>query len=228
MTQQEAINNIIQMLGKAIVLLTAIPIHEVAHGITAYWLGDPTAKNAGRLTLNPFKHFDLMGTIALFLVGIGWAKPVPINSRYFKKPKRDIAIVSFAGPFANLVMAYISTIFYRFFRNLFYATSNSNDLLYYCAMVFSYSVSINIILMIFNLLPIPPNDGFKIVGSFLPERIYYSLLKYERYGMIIIVILVFAGFLSTPLSVAQNAVFDVLFTLTGFVDRIIQMIIGLL
>lgn len=226
LTQSQALEYLIQLLAFALVLFTSIPVHEVSHGLVAYWLGDPTAKNAGRLTLNPFKHFDLFGTIALFLVHVGWAKPVPIDPRYFKKPKLDIVLVSLAGPLSNFILAFFAMIGYKicFYA---YAVMPGSMVLYVLRTVFYSAVLINITLMIFNLLPIPPNDGFKILGVFLPQRTYFTLLKYERYGMIIIVVLLLVGALQGPLSWLQSVIANLLIHLTGFVEIVLRILFKL-
>ncbi len=179
-------------------ILFALTIHEFSHGYAAYKLGDDTAKRAGRLTLNPLKHLDLFGTIIFPLlliiskVGfvVGWAKPVPINPYNFKNLKRDTAIVSFAGPLAN----FISAIAFSIIFNLLYSPTASQNIF---IMIIFYTIFINIALGLFNLIPIPPLDGSKIFGAFLPDNLYYKYQQFERKGMFlfigIILISNFAG-----------------------------------
>ena len=188
------------LAASAISALICITIHEVAHGFAAYLLGDPTAKNRGRLSLNPASHIDLFGLIMLVFFQFGWAKPVPVNFGNFKKPKRDAAITSFAGPLSNFILA----CFFLFLFGLTYtalgagrATGLSGRLQFILERTAWLSVSLGV----FNLLPIPPLDGSKILFSLLPERSYYTVLKYERYGMFLLLLLLqvraFKSFLVT-------------------------------
>ncbi len=178
-------------------VLVAVVFHEVAHGYVAYLCGDPTAKNAGRLTLNPLKHLDLIGTI-VFLVTriIGWAKPVPINPLYFKNYRRDLILVSIAGPATNFLIAFIAGIILK----LLYGVSVHNTFIYTklmlpLAIILKFTVQLNIALCFFNLLPIPPLDGSKILMAVLPENLnrYYSYI--EPFGFVIILILLFTNIL---------------------------------
>ena len=177
-------------------LLLALTVHEFSHGLMAYLLGDPTPKLAERLTLNPFKHLDPLGTIALFLTqAIGWAKPVPINPNYFKNPWRDMALVSLAGPLSNLILAFIFAFFFHFFDHFRFSFLNlniSDPLVLMCYL----GVKINIGLGIFNLLPIPPLDGSKILVKFLPLQLRIRYLRWEFLGFILIIILAVTGLLS--------------------------------
>ncbi len=161
-------------------LLIAIVFHELAHGFTAYILGDDTAKRAGRLTLNPVKHIDLMGFIFMLLFRFGWAKPVPINPAKFKKRKRDTFLVSVAGVVTNFIIAIISAFI------LEYAPIKSEIMFNIIFITLWY----NLMLGVFNLLPFPPLDGSKIVASFLPRKWEYYFYKYERYFYIVLLILI--------------------------------------
>lgn len=176
----------------ALAALIALTVHEYAHGYAAYKLGDDTAKNFGRLTLNPLKHLDPIGTICMIFLHVGWAKPVPINMRNFKEPRKGFAITAVAGPISNLVLAFVSALLYLLLfalvrdipfesRNFAYnLTTNTLSFL-------SVFHSINIGFAIFNLLPIPPLDGSRLLGVVLPAKAYYTLLKYEQkiyYGVI--------------------------------------------
>lgn len=180
-------------------LLLALTFHEFAHGYIAYRLGDPTAQNAGRLTLNPLRHLDPLGTIAFFFIKLGWAKPVPVNPAYFRNPKKDMLRVALAGPLANLVLAVISAILTKavwlFAANLPYSAMAEAILVPVNAMLVA-SVWINLVLCIFNFLPIPPLDGSRILTGLLPNKMAMSYLQLERYGFIIILILAFSGILS--------------------------------
>lgn len=181
---------IYSIVASLIVIFLTLPVHELAHGFIANKLGDPTAKHMGRLTLNPLAHLDLMGSLMIFVIGFGWAKPVPVNMRNFRNPKRDMAITALAGPLSNLLIAFIMIflgclsyfligVFYNMPTALVYVLSAIVSIFYLAA-------DINISLAIFNLIPIPPLDGSRILNAFLPDRIYYKLMQYERYFFLII------------------------------------------
>lgn len=180
-------------------LLFALTFHEFAHGFVAWRLGDPTAKNGGRLTLNPLKHLDPLGTIAFFIIKLGWAKPVPVNPAYFKNPRKDMLWVALAGPATNLILAVISAILTKaiwLLANILpYSTAVEAVLVPLNAMLIA-SVWINLVLCIFNFLPIPPLDGSRILTGLLPDRLAMSYLKFERFGFVIILVLAFSGLLS--------------------------------
>jgi len=161
-------------------LMLAIVIHEFFHGLAAYFLGDDTAKLSGRLSLNPLKHFDLVGFIFLLVFRFGWAKPVPINPRNFKNRKKDTIIVSLAGPFSNIVLAFIIALM----------LSHANIRHYLAIQILIDALWYNIMLGLFNLLPFPPLDGSKVLASLLPIKYEYVFYKYERYLYIILVILI--------------------------------------
>lgn len=203
------------ILVRAIVLLTTIPIHEAAHALVAEKLGDDTARRSGRLSLNPFVHFDLPGTVCLLLFGVGWAKPVPIDPRNFSHPKRDMALSSAAGPIANFLLAWVTMMLAKICYYLPYSVVTNT--LY---IIFINMCLINITLGIFNLIPIPPFDGSRIFGAFLPERIYWGVMKYERYVLLVVLALLWLGVLDTPLGVLRNGVFHFLNTLTFFIDKL--------
>lgn len=176
-------------------LLLALTIHEFSHGLTAYILGDPTPKMTNRLTLNPIKHLDFFGTFTLFITqAIGWAKPVPINPNYFKNPWRDMALVSLAGPLSNLLLAIIFGFFFNLFHkfNLNFQNFAISEPLAFMSYL---GVKINIGLGIFNLLPIPPLDGSKIIVKFLPLSLRISYLRLEIFGFFIILVLAITGIL---------------------------------
>lgn len=170
--------DLIQYLYIVPAALIAIIIHELAHGLVSHWLKDPTPKQTGRLTLNPVKHLDPIGVLSLIFFHVGWAKPVLINPRYYKNPKWGTALVSLAGPFANFILAIISSLLYvvsfKYLNNSF-----TNLIL---LPFFLYSTILNIGLGLFNLIPIPPLDGSKIIGAILPKQAYYQYMKYQKYG----------------------------------------------
>ena len=182
-----------------VTVLISLTVHEVAHGWAAYKMGDPTAKNLGRLTLDPRKHLDPIGTIMMLFVGVGYAKPVPVNSRYFRKPKLGMALTAAAGPAVNIIMSFFATSFYLLFDKLYvnaYVAGSSSftvTALSYLATFFYYFHILNITLAIFNLIPIPPFDGSRIAFIFLPERLYFGVMKYERYILLGILILLYSG-----------------------------------
>lgn len=192
-------NFITELIILAPPLLLALTFHEFAHGFVAYRLGDPTARNAGRLTLNPLSHLDPLGTIAFFFIKFGWAKPVPVNPGYFRNPKQDMLWVALAGPVTNLALALISAIAVKAVwlvaEILPYSTAAEAILVPFNAMLIA-SVWINLVLCIFNFLPIPPLDGSRILTGLLPDRLAMSYLQLERYGFIIILLLAFSGILS--------------------------------
>ncbi len=180
-------------------LLFALTLHEFAHGFIAYRLGDPTAIMAGRLTLNPLKHLDPLGTIAFFFIKFGWAKPVPVNASYFRNPKQDMLWVALAGPVTNLGLAIISAIFAKavwLLAALLPYSRAMEAILLPLSTMLAASVWINLVLAIFNCLPIPPLDGGRILAGLLPDRLAESYQQLERYGFIIILVLAFSGLLS--------------------------------
>ena len=154
-------------------------------------VGDPTAERSGRLSLNPFDHFDLVGTLMLLLVGFGWAKPVPINTRYFKHPRRDLVIVSLAGVAGNILTAILTVLFFRFFGAKWFAMTGRPGLIFLFQMV-----NINMGLAAFNLIPIPPLDGSRVLEAFLPYKYMHYYYWLERYGMVIILVLLLTGIIN--------------------------------
>lgn len=183
-------------------LLLAISMHECAHGYAAYIMGDNTAKYSGRLSLNPLNHLDPIGAICMLLFRFGWAKPVPINPRNFNNQRLGIIIVSLAGPMANFVLGFISCII--FYAINIYATGNT--LWEFINMVLLYSIYMNVGFMIFNLIPIPPLDGSKIVMEFLPYNLKYKIYQYERYFGLTLIIFVYAGVMTPVLGVLRDYV----------------------
>lgn len=197
-------------------LLLALTIHEFSHGFIAYLLGDPTPKLANRLTLNPIKHLDFFGTFTLFITqAIGWAKPVPINPNYFKNPWKDMALVSVAGPLSNILLAILFGFFYNLFDNLnlnFQNFTISEPLSLICYL----GVKINIGLGIFNLLPIPPLDGSKIIVKFLPLTLRVSYLRLEIFGFFFIIFLALTGILSKIIYPIITFLSNFIFIFTNF------------
>ncbi len=177
-------NTIVYYVLSAFAVLITLTVHEYCHGYAAYKLGDPTAKNLGRLTLNPIKHIDPFGALCMLLFHFGWAKPVPINSRYLKNPKRDFAFIALAGPLSNLIMSFVSAFIYLAFYAAVKNVEFTNEFLF--AIVdntldfFWIFHLINLGIAIFNLIPIPPLDGSRILSVILPSRIYFGIMRYER------------------------------------------------
>ena len=201
---------------RAAAVLLVIPFHEAAHALVSWLLGDPTAKNAGRLSLNPLRHFDWMGTLCMVLGGVGWARPVGIDVRRFRSPKRDVALSAAAGPAANLLLAFVGLILYKYLAVWYYAGGGWAVALDFLSIL----ISLNISLAVFNLLPIPPFDGSRIFLLFLPRRLYFRAMQYERYMMIAVLLLVVFGFLDRPLSFLVDRVWRLLDTATFFAGRI--------
>ncbi len=172
-------------------LLWALSFHEFCHGFAAKMAGDPTAERSGRLSLNPFAHFDLIGTLMLLFVGFGWAKPVPINVRYFKHPRRDLIIVSLAGVAGNILTAVLTVLFFRFFGDYWFKIAGRAGLIFLIQMV-----NINMGLAAFNLIPIPPLDGSRVLEAFLPYKYLHYYYWLEHYGMIILLVLLMTGIIN--------------------------------
>ncbi len=212
------IQNLYRYLIYGVAILTALPFHEFAHAWTANKLGDSTARYQGRMTLNPLAHLDPFGAILMLLTGIGWAKPVPINPNNFKRPKWGMAISSLAGPVSNLLLAYLCMIGWKISSILdFYA---SGILTQNLMNIFSIMVSLNVGLAVFNLLPVPPLDGSRILNLVLPERTYFSIMRYERIIMLVLMAAVYFGLLNTPLAICRRAAFSALDFLTGWINVI--------
>lgn len=186
--------SIIQQLSILILpVLLAVTFHEVAHGWMADKLGDPTARQAGRLTLNPLKHLDLMGTLVFFLTRmIGWAKPVPVNPHYFKNPKKDMGWVALAGPLTNVILAGIFAFFYRNLQLIRFPLESvlAYKILVPVFLMVKMGVVVNLGLAIFNAIPIPPLDGGRILAALLPPDRYETFSKIEPYGFLILLLLI--------------------------------------
>ncbi|MBE6580891.1 MAG: site-2 protease family protein [Ruminococcaceae bacterium] len=211
---------LISLLLSLPIVLLALSVHEAAHGFAAWRLGDPTARNFGRLTLNPFKHLDPYGFICMLLVGFGWANPVPVNSRFFKKPRRDIALVGLAGPLSNLLLAVVFLLLLRFIgfgwlAQLPISGQLQFNLIYFTCLLLYYGVYMNVTLAIFNLLPVPPLDGSRIFYIFLPPRLYYKIMQHQRTITIVVMALLLLGPLSMLINLLSELIISGLFALTG-------------
>ncbi len=235
-----AVYALVTLLLRIPAVLLALSIHEAAHGWMANKLGDPTARSLGRLTVNPLKHLDPIGTISMLVFGVGWAKPVPINSRYFKKAKRDMALTAAAGPVSNILQGLVATLlmfigtrlllgkmglshalstaddnalFSIFLSRLLYGTSTLvkiGGILLYLLYIYA---TLNFVLALFNLIPIPPFDGSRLAFVFLPDKIYFGIMKYERYIMIAFLIIFYTcgGLFSNVFGAVISGIFKLFF-----------------
>ena len=200
---------LLSILLSVIPSLVCITLHELSHGLVAYWLGDDTAKRAGRLTLNPLKHLDLMGLVMMVVAHVGWARPVPVNMMNFKEPKRGMAITSLAGPLSNVL---ITCVFFFLYGLLYLpVTLKGSAVGDYLLQMIQLTAIISMGYAVFNLIPIPPLDGSKVLFSLVSDRAYYQLMRYERYGMILLYALVFTNLLGAPLQTAISFLTDKLF-----------------
>lgn len=200
----EYLQAVVSVLSRCFVVFCCLPIHELAHGWVANLLGDNTAKNQGRLTFNPLAHLNPIGTIMIFLFGIGYANPVPINPNNFKKPKQGMALTALAGPVSNVLLGFIS-VFFCYAIQKFTGYQAGNSIGSAVAAFFYFAAYVNVTLAVFNLLPIPPLDGSKVLAAVLPDKAYYKYMQYERYVMLAVLILLFTGVLDRPISFLSNA-----------------------
>lgn len=194
------------MLWQTLLLVAAsllcITFHETSHGLAAYWLGDDTAKRQGRLSLNPLRHVDLMGLVVMAICRFGWAKPVPIDMRRFKRPKTGMALTALAGPVSNLLLAYVAVLLAMVCAGVYLRTGSTA--VYYIWTFFYLVEIISAGLAVFNLFPIPPLDGSKVLFACLPDTWYETLMRYERYGMALLAVLLLTGVLDTPLEFLRD------------------------
>lgn len=197
------------------VVFCTMPVHECAHAFMANRLGDSTARLSGRMSLNPMRHIDPMGAVMLVLIGFGYAKPVPVNPRNFKNPKAGMALTALAGPVANLLMAVV----FIFLQNLVGMLSASNVLASAVYTFLLYAAIINLQLAVFNLIPIPPLDGSRLLQLLIPSKYYYKFLRYERYIVLVVFLLLFLGVLSGPISEAVLWLYEKLDFIIGFPFR---------
>ncbi len=198
---------ILMFLVATIALLPALTFHEWAHGFAAYKLGDSTAKADGRLSLNPLDHLDPLGSILLLLLGFGWAKPVPVMTRNFKKPRRDFAIVSFAGPFSNFVLGFVSAFLFVLSQNICAVNGFTSVTAQAITMIFQFSMLYNIGLGAFNLIPLPPLDGSNILMCMLPHKLAAKYSRIRYYTRYIFLGLILLSYLPYPLDLIPGIAF---------------------
>ena len=215
------LENLTDYIYIVVAALFAIILHEIAHGLVSTWLGDPTPKRQGRLSLNPLKHLDPIGTLCLIFFHVGWAKPVVVNPDYYKNKKRGMALVALAGPLMNFLLAIFSITIMAIFVKV-NAYSNVLIIIYNFLLYFSV---INLGLGLFNLIPIPPLDGSRILGAFLKDDTYKQYMKYERYGFIIIAILLALSSLRGNGTSFISELVDIIF---NFIFRLVLKIFGVL
>lgn len=202
---------IIYILSSLIVIFLTLPVHEYAHGWTAVKLGDPTPRYQGRLSFSPFAHIDYIGALCIILFGFGWAKPVQVNSFNFRNPKKDMAITALAGPVSNIIMATAAMLI----SNAIIAFAPMVTVTLYVFYFFYFIAQINISLAVFNLIPIPPLDGSRLLSALLPDRIYYKIMRYERYFFILLIGLLYLGVLDGVLNTLSGGLMTGINFITG-------------
>ena len=202
--------SLINILINVPITLIALTGHEFAHAFVSTKLGDPTPRYEGRLTLNPIAHLDIMGTILMILTGFGWAKPVGVNPMYYKDRKKGMALTAIAGPIANFIMAFLGVLIGTVLLIIGNSLGWSYSVLSNINMIFYLFAFRNLCFMVFNLIPIPPLDGSKVLGLFIPNRTYYKILEYERYSIILIMILSLTGVFNSVIGGGVSAVFSMI------------------
>ncbi len=215
----------INLLSRAAVLLLLLPVHEYAHARVSYALGDPTAADAGRLDLNPLVHLDPVGSLLMLLVGVGWAKPVPVDSRYYKNPRRDMVITAMAGPLANLLMGFLFLILAQISMGYWirgYYNGADVDTLYYMVLILQTIASISVSLAVFNLLPVPPLDGSRLVEYLLPRRWLMTYYRYARaINSIFLALLLFTDLFTNIIAFFTGHLLDGMYAITAFIPELI-------
>ena len=197
-----------------------LTVHETCHGLAAYALGDPTAKRAHRLSLNPLHHIDWFGLAAMLLVGFGWAKPVPVDMRYFKKPRQGMALTALAGPVSNVL---ITLVFLLLYGALYVPLRSSSVGGYFLEMI-ELTAYMSLGLAVFNLIPLPPLDGSKVLFALMRDESYYKLMRYERYGGLVLMVLMMTGVLGKPVSTVVSAIYSNLIPVAQFAcDLVVKL-----
>lgn len=205
------------LIFSAVPALICVVFHEISHGLAAYALGDVTAKAQGRLSLNPLRHIDVWGLLMLIVFHFGWAKPVSVNMFNFKNPKRDMAITALAGPVSNIILASIMLFFYGLLFRPLSATAAGMTAL----KLMNSTAYLSVCLGIFNLIPIPPLDGSKVLFSILPDEYYMKLMRYERYGMVLLMAVVLSGYFNSFIATSSSSVYRTLFIIADFASRLL-------
>ena len=208
---------------RALAALLCLTVHETCHGVAAWYLGDPTARNYGRLSLNPLRHLDPWGFLLLMVAGFGWAKPVPVNPGYFRNPKRGMALTALAGPVSNFLLALVSA---GVLSLLYHLGVGATEPGFWLLAFFGVLVWLNLGLGIFNLFPIPPLDGAKVFFSFLPNWLYQKMLQYERYIMLVLFALVFFNVLNGPMGFLMNLLANGLCQLTALPLEVLAILLN--
>lgn len=200
--------SLLDLILTALAVIPSLCVHEYAHGYVSYMLGDPTPKTDGRLSLNPLHHLDPIGTLFLIIFKFGWAKPVMVNPGYYEKPKQGMALVALAGPMSNFLLALLCLIA----TSVIAKTSGGHvgAGMYYMYQFLSITAIVNVGLGVFNLIPLPPLDGSKVIGMFLPDSLYFKYMRFEQYGFILLFALLMLGSLNTPLYMMRSGVLDYL------------------
>lgn len=223
-----SLENVIKYFVRVMIIFLILPIHEYAHAWAAHKQGDDTALHQGRLTLNPLVHIDIIGAALLFFTGFGWAKPVQFNPLRFKKQRKGIALTALAGPLSNLIVAFIGVIVYQILigtgvvGNLLKQYILEDNKMYILIVALNYFILINIGLALFNLIPVPPLDGAKILSYFTSYNFERKIAQYEQFIAIAFLALMFTGILSKPLQLLTDLIFDFMTLITNWIPKLLM------